>query len=321
VANGVHLSYFPQLQRSDIEVDLCNWLNKTCLSPLQTQLKITFSAIQVDKMANMDPDNNGAAHNAQAEPLTDIHIDVQFAKIVPQSNTPEYAKRYAREPWKHCRDAPNTFLSIRVNNRDEFMRQLKNLDPAKHRRVQHEIDRIEETRLRFEAYDDKRHMFDALRESQRAWRNEVAENIDDYLEENLEKAHYEHRERDLALLRRLKINWESSDKEERHSEDVPGRQPSDPEPDHGFKACAMYFRPTDDGTGWVGDSSNHTNYIGKFPNQKISVHQLLQHDEDNPLSKNEGSYLRYFHFPANNMSWIEVLYSWVLAPSKRLWLK
>jgi len=255
----------------------------------------------------MDLDND-AARGGPDDRLTDIHIDLQFAKIVPECNTPEYAKKYAREPWKHCRDAPNTFLSIRVNTRDEFMRQLKILDHAKHDRVQHEINRIKETRLRFEAYSDKRHIFDALRESQRVWRSEVVDNVDEYLEAtyNKDPAVYEHRERDIALLRRLKSHWPLSGEDEPLNEESHQLKLKEPDPDHGFKACAMYFRPESDGTGWVGASAKHKSFIGKFPNQKIPVHQLLQEKEDNPLTKNEGDYLRYFHFPANNMSWIEV---------------
>jgi hypothetical protein len=255
----------------------------------------------------MDHDDN-AARGTPDDMLTDIHIDVQFAKVVPERNTPESAQKYAREPWKHYRDAPNTFLSIRVDARDEFMRQLKKLDPAKHGRVQHEIDRINETRLRFEAYKDKRHMFNALRASQRAWRNEVVDNVDDYLEETLGKdpTVYEHRDRDVALLRRLKNTWPLAAKDEPLSEDGRPLEPKKRDPDHGFKACAMYFSPSSDGTGWVGASAEHIDFIGKFPNQKIPVHQLLREDQNNPLTKNEGHYLRYFHFPANNMSWVEV---------------
>ena len=267
------------------------------------------------------PGSNGAAHGARSESLTDIHIDVQFAKIVPESNTLEYAKKYAREPWKYCRDAPNTFLSIRVDTRNEFMRQLKASDPVKHGRVQHEIDRIEETRLRFETYADKKHMFDALRESQRAWRSEVAENVDDYIQDVREDDKHMHRDRYLALLGRLKNSWKPSDtgKEEPQSEDDQRRRPKTPEPQHGFKACAMYFRPAENGDGWIGHTAKHKNYIGRFPNQKIAVHQLLKQEESNPLTNNEGECLRYFHFPANNMSWIEVLT--LGAPSWRIGLK
>ncbi|KAK0619465.1 hypothetical protein B0T14DRAFT_208799 [Immersiella caudata] len=257
-------------------------------------------------MLTMEADSD-AARGVLGDRLIDIHIDIQFAKIVPERNAPGYAKKYAKEPWKHCRDAPNTFLSIRVDSRDEFMRQLKNLDRAKHDRVQHEIDRIKKTRLRFETNKDKRRMLDALRASQGAWRVEVVDNVDDYLEETLNKdaAVYGHRDRDIALLHRLKRNWSLPQKDEPPSEDSHQVKPKDPDPEHGFKACAMYFSPAHDGTGWVGASAKHSEFIGKFPNQKIPVRQLLQENEDNPLTKNEGNYLRYFHFPANNMSWIE----------------
>jgi hypothetical protein len=255
-------------------------------------------------MSIKELDSSGAPRDAQGERLTDIHIDVQFATIVPESNTLEYAEKYAKEPWKHCRDAPNTYLSIRFNTREEFMRQLKKLDHKKQNRVQHEIDRIEETRLRFENYPDKKGMLDALRASQRAWRDEVVESIDDYIEETINKDDDKHQQRHLALLRRLERTWPLSEKENHQSDDDHERRPKTPEPDHGFKACAMYFRPAGD-RGWVGTSAKHENFIGNFPNQKIAVHQLLQHKEDNPLTRNEGDCLRYFHFPANNMSWVE----------------
>jgi hypothetical protein len=46
----------------------------------------------------------------------------------------------------------------------------------------------------------------------------------------------------------------------------------------------------------------------EFPNQKISVKELLVDDaEKNPLMWGSGEdEVRYFHFPANNMVWIEV---------------
>jgi hypothetical protein len=66
------------------------------------------------------------------------------------------------------------------------------------------------------------------------------------------------------------------------------------------KASVIYFkdsRPYD--VPGVGNS---------FPNQKISVAELLAENEDsNPLMQpcKEGM-IRYFHLPANNMLWVEV---------------
>ncbi|KAI1084341.1 hypothetical protein F5B20DRAFT_593450 [Whalleya microplaca] len=45
---------------------------------------------------------------------------------------------------------------------------------------------------------------------------------------------------------------------------------------------------------------------GCFPDQKFSVKELLADDEnENPLMQDEGSTVRYFHLPANNMLWVE----------------
>lgn len=49
-------------------------------------------------------------------------------------------------------------------------------------------------------------------------------------------------------------------------------------------------------------------FQGEFPNQKIPLADLLDSNKDtNPLAWDcESDMIRYFHFPANNMSWIEV---------------
>lgn len=46
----------------------------------------------------------------------------------------------------------------------------------------------------------------------------------------------------------------------------------------------------------------------EFPNQMVSVEQLLSEDPDlNPLMQPcESGVIRYFHLPANNMVWVEV---------------
>jgi hypothetical protein len=79
-------------------------------------------------------------------------------------------------------------------------------------------------------------------------------------------------------------------------------QPLDSLPDMSvdcdIKASIIYFknsRPYD-----VPGVDNN------FPNQKISVKDLLSDEEDNPLMREcEDDTIRYFHFPANNMIWVE----------------
>ena len=79
------------------------------------------------------------------------------------------------------------------------------------------------------------------------------------------------------------------------------------EEEYGFKACAIYFKNSQD--GYAKHTYVHAAFLpgSKFPNQKISVHDILKDTPDNPLKEEcqEGQ-LRYFHFPSNNMRWIEV---------------
>lgn len=70
--------------------------------------------------------------------------------------------------------------------------------------------------------------------------------------------------------------------------------------DSEIKASIIFFkdsRPYD-----IPDIEN------EFPNQKMSVRDLLAEDrESNPLMQPcEDNMIRYFHFPANNMIWVEV---------------
>ncbi len=59
------------------------------------------------------------------------------------------------------------------------------------------------------------------------------------------------------------------------------------------------------------DSKKYTdkNYPDEFPNQKIPIDELLYSEDGarNPLvNECPQNVIRYFHLPANNMSWIEV---------------
>lgn len=279
---------------------------------------------------------------APVDELFDIHIDTQFANANCQDI------EYAKEPWLHCRDAPNTYLSIRYSKRDEFLRKLPD---GKEQRVRHEIDRIERTRKNFSSYPNKKALMRELAESRKAWENSVMENLDDFREASERKCQAEpgnaEHLRERELLRRLE-SWRPRQSEQlprpkrtesivnkvlnrsmtitRRGSHIPAQisevtRPEEghestkstikddqiiQEPLYGFRASAIYFKKQ--GNQWVGDTHQHPRFIGKdrFPNQKISVHDLLER-ADSPLSQDCGSdTIRYFHFPTNNMSWIEV---------------
>ncbi|KAI0550059.1 hypothetical protein F4679DRAFT_218468 [Xylaria curta] len=74
----------------------------------------------------------------------------------------------------------------------------------------------------------------------------------------------------------------------------------------GFKAGVMYFKKSESGNNaWKGHS--HKNCKETYPNQKLSMRKILHpKNTKNPLTHMpHGDELRYFHFPANNMEWIE----------------
>lgn len=72
------------------------------------------------------------------------------------------------------------------------------------------------------------------------------------------------------------------------------------EPDYGYNGWLMMF---EDGKRGIDDPRCY----GNFPHQKISIRQLLYNKEETPLSRSGNKKnLRYFHLPANNMTWVEV---------------
>ena len=243
-------------------------------------------------------------------------------------------------------DAPNAYLSIRVDKRDAF---LHNLDAKKKKRVEHEIERIRRTRKNFSSYEKKKDLMKKLAESRIAWKSEVVHNHESFIRK-IVKDHRRyghddeecHCQRHIDLLYRL-ASWEQEVEAQGPSQQRPqtqtrpsvidkikrrkpeNRQSSQwlrvleltvvPEqteqsellPMYGIRASAMYFKLS--GSTWKGYDypGSQSMHIGKFPRQKISVHDLLERTENNPLSEPcPKGHIRWFHFPANNMCWIEV---------------
>ncbi len=227
----------------------------------------------------------------------DVYIDMQHAEHGFHDPI-----AFAAEPWKHCKDHVNCFLGLRESMRQKFK---ENLDEKRLKRVLHEEDRIKQTRVNFASYEEKKRMMNHLKKARREWKTEVLETIGKRIEKRKRLARYPERwsrnqTLDLELLERVRF-WEADD----DSED-PQLEPK-VEEEYGFKACAIYFKKSED--GWKPDTYKHPKILpdGKFPNQKISVNDLLQDTPDNPLTEDcKEDQLRYFHFPSNNMRWIEV---------------
>lgn len=108
-------------------------------------------------------------------------------------------------------------------------------------------------------------------------------------------------DRRASQLRKVPERTEERNHNEQHTE-----QP-ELEPMYGFRASAVYFKKS--GSAWKGCDypGSQAKFIGKYPNQKILVHDILEKTDNNPLSEPcPRDHIRWFHFPTNNMSWIEV---------------
>lgn len=224
----------------------------------------------------------------------DVCVDMHYAK-----HDCKDPLLFAAEPWKYCKDSANTYLGLRFEKRAHFKSKLT---PKELKRVEHEELRIKQTRANFSSYPRKKEMMLELREARKAWKIEVTNKLENYGQQEqplYPKTWVRDQAIDRALIERVK-SWPV--------DDVIDESTIAPhlEAEYGFKACAIYFKKSD--TGW--DRHTHKNghlLPGKFPNQKIPVHNILEKKEGNPLSeKCPPNQLRYFHFPTNNMLWIEV---------------
>ncbi|RYP15968.1 hypothetical protein DL765_005408 [Monosporascus sp. GIB2] len=291
--------------------------------------------------------------------IGDEFVDTQYLK--PGSSVEDYEK----EPWKHCQDTTSAYLSLRLQYRPEF---LRNLEEPQLRRVERELTRIGEVRKQFSSYANKKDLMEKLHSSKKEWREEVARNVGNF-EREVRKSQKELNERKLKVVsnhpgfkaelekvRRLQnqktnegieLSRKQKDLEEkwaghldrkyrRHVELIqllkgweapakgvpaqsqpeatdpntagliPGEEDVKPEPLYGLKASVMHFRFAEDTNTFVGYDYEHPKYNGQFPNQKISMHKILNEPDDNPLAEEcPRNNIRYFHFPTNNMSWIE----------------
>lgn len=131
--------------------------------------------------------------------------------------------------------------------------------------------------------------------------------VDEKLRVRRLRQHYEARAKTEAAgaLKRFKSSfsdWRRLNLRQEPEPYDPYRQEVIPETsvDNDIKASVIYFK-----------NSRPYNVPGLdnvFPNQKISISDLLSDEEEsNPLMQPcEEDTIRYFHLPANNMIWVEV---------------
>ncbi|KAJ8108601.1 hypothetical protein ONZ43_g6374 [Nemania bipapillata] len=245
---------------------------------------------------NMDNVASEPGTSAPRMEVFDVAIDLQYARA------PIEAEQYAREPWIYYSNAVSAYLSSRQGKLLRFKTEMGKKDAAAWKRVEHEIERIEALRERFRGNKLKRALMEELDECRRKLRAELWKDTTERKIE-VEKRlpgpnNRKPREDQLAVLQRL-VGKEPPIQAEEGDEGY-RREALD-----GFKAGVMHFKKEESGNSWKGFSPS--NYDASYPNQKLTMRKILAPGDDNPLSANgsDEEELRYFHFPANNMEWIE----------------
>jgi hypothetical protein len=166
-------------------------------------------------------------------------------------------------------------------------------------KLKHEEQRISDIRKRFSRDKKKNDLLGNVRASFVEWRNARI----NFLKEQPED------------VRRASSKFVRTPLDPRHNvrHKLEGEIDDVEEPLHEFRAGVMHFEKTGIGaaSGWRGTDFKYESVYGeelyseKFPNQKIRMEDFLNHQDHNPFAV-EPDRLKYFHFPANHMGWIEV---------------
>jgi len=216
-------------------------------------------------------------------------------------------------------DVWGKFLSMRFVQRPAF---YKDLETSEQELVRKEVQRIKYFRKNFETQllspSRSLALSDSLADSRARWRKAArARCIQELAACKVEMAKSSGNDpllqRTYSILTKV-ADWGSK-------EDVKLQEDLDPEsyiPDLDQQPSNMEDNPKEPNfgyNGWVivfekgkgGVTMEHPLCHGKFPNQKISIQQMLYNKSQTPLKRTEDKkQLRYFHLPANNMKWVEV---------------
>lgn len=257
---------------------------------------------------------NGQQPDQQpSEEVFDKWIDTHWADL--KGDTEKTKMEYAKEPWNHFRDAQNAYLSIRMNKRESFLRQM---DQKTKKNIQDELDRIGQTRAIFEKSDEsKKELMKQLEDSRNSWKSHVQNKSSEH-KAGTTKGHQKAKGRDshsetkclpdIAVSRRTSATLPTPACADRNQEDQNQKSPGENKL-YEFKAGVTFFKraESDDWVGHTLDVKENSLLSGdKFPNQKIAVKDILTTDEGNPLaSPCDDNIMRWFHFPTNSMYWAE----------------
>lgn len=206
---------------------------------------------------------------------------------------------------RFSQDVYNNYLSMRYLDRKSY---LKSRNAEYTALLENEERRIRQLRDRFDTEEKTTHLGRNLSKSRYEWRVTAKARAQDesHIERIDKEGKYsqkpERKEDILELLQRVHI-WETDRDPTNANANAPTstEQHDFKDSGNGFDARVIKFRH-----GLGGERYYHPKCHGEFPNQKVSVEDLL-FDPGSPLTQacEEGT-IRHFHLPANNMYWVEV---------------
>lgn len=247
--------------------------------------------------------NTSKATKLQPEEVPGVVIDLQYFDAAIELQYPdakERAKAYAKEPWKYYSNPVHGYLSTRKVMLDEFEKEMEEAGSEKWDRIKQEMGRIAALRKRFEENELKKSLMkelDRCRQNLRGCLQGSTSGRGEPVHKRLIKPN---KRRDTKPAAPQQLKGETLPEQ-----GVDHRQGIKREGLDGFKAAVMYFTKEESSNSWKGFT--HSHYKAQYPNQKLAMRDILTDNKDNPLSQTHNQEeLRYFHFPANNMEWIEV---------------
>ncbi|KAM0514992.1 hypothetical protein ACHAPE_006314 [Trichoderma viride] len=184
--------------------------------------------------------------------------------------------RLSRSETEMKKNAFRDYAESKFDDRDNRRLKLRYINVIKN-----EEKRISKIKNRFKEKTEKSKLLENVAESRKG--------LIQYLSEKTEK------EPEM---------YKGSPLDEQEAESSNGPDDEIRGPIDEFKAGVMYFKKVEGGK-WHGEQCKDVDpSSAEFPNEKIKMDTILS-DESCKLFKRDGERIKYFHFPANNMEWIE----------------
>jgi len=246
----------------------------------------------------------------------------------------ECRRTFTREPWRFLHSIsdvnktndPKAYLWVRIDKQDPFLEELHKLHPSRAETVRIELKALSTKRDEFANYGPKRRLLASLRGWRAKWdagrpgadadtgSNRGQQGLPGSVASEPVVTHEPNDRREPpakpATKPRTSVAFAAPSFVGGNSTPPLKRDPINLNYGGHYNVGAMCFKRNTDSHGlFLGTAFD--GMPSQFPDQRIRIEDVLSSDDEkrknSPLAQQcDGETLRYFHFPANNMRWIEV---------------